>query len=157
MFRGVQSGRVDDKHRLKFPTLVHRRLLEVYGSGDVFITSANKKDVLVFPVREWEAGEQKLGQSAGNEDPLDAMRKQKIAFQMQHHGTEQSLDSQGRVLIPAVLREAVGMRSEVMMVWQGNRIALVAAERYQQKLEEMELDAEDHALAARLGLSDGTF
>ena len=140
MFRGVQTGRVDDKHRLKFPALARKKLEAAYSSSDVFITSLDGKDVKVFPTREWEAVEQSLSDKTEH-----GKQKNDLLFLANHFGADESLDNQGRILVPGTLREGSGMRGEVKMVWQSNHILVLSAERYQEKLART-TDIDDSAL-----------
>jgi len=151
MFRGLQTGRVDDKHRLKFPALVRKGFVEKYKSPNVFITSLDEQDVKIFPIAEWEVLERRLSQKSADGDDLDGERKNKILFLANHYGAEQSLDAQGRILIPGALREGPGMRGEISLLWQSNHILAMSAERYKQKAAEAKLDASDRKFAQNLG------
>jgi len=129
MFRGVQTASVDAKYRLKFPALARKRLDEEYSSSDVFITSLNGKDVKIFPLKEWETVESRLSEKSDH-----GKQKNDLLFLANHFGADESLDNQGRILVPGTLREGSGMRGEVKMVWQSNHILVLSAERYQEKL-----------------------
>lgn len=152
MFRGTQTGRVDDKGRLKLPALVRSCLEEEYREPKVFITSLDGEEVKVFPLREWESVETRLSEksSAGNES--DGEIKQKILFQANRFGAEETLDNQGRILVPAVLREAAGMRGEVKILWQSNHLFVVNAERFEAAADANTLTANDKRYAANLGV-----
>ena len=152
MFRGTQTGRVDDKGRLKLPALVRACLEEEYREPTVFITSIDGDEVKVFPLREWETVETRLSEksSAGNE--ADGEIKQKILFQANRFGAEETLDNQGRILVPAVLREAAGMRGEVKILWQSNHLLVVNAARFDEAAEANRLTPIDRRYAANLGI-----
>ncbi|MBI1354404.1 MAG: hypothetical protein GC160_08660 [Acidobacteria bacterium] len=151
MFRGLQTGRVDDKNRLKMPALVRKNLLEKYGSPDVFITSLDERDVKIFPIAEWEVLERRLSEKTAGAGDLDGERKNKILFLANHYGAEQSLDAQGRILIPGALREGPGMRGEISLLWQSNHILALSAERYKEKTAEAKMTDADKAFAQNLG------
>jgi MraZ protein len=152
MFRGTQTGRVDDKGRLKLPALVRSRMDEEYGEPKVFITSTDGEDVKVFPLREWITVEARLSEKspAGNE--ADGEIKQKILFQVNRFGADETLDNQGRILVPAVLREAAGMRGEVKILWQSNHLLVMNAARFEEATEANRLTAADKRYAANLGV-----
>ena len=151
MFRGLQTGRVDDKNRLKLPALVRNALLKRYESPDLFITSLDETDVKIFPIAEWEVLERRLSEKTPGAGDLDGERKNKILFLANHYGAEQSLDAQGRLLIPGALREGPGMRGEISLIWQSNHILALSAERYKQKAAEAKLNDADRAFAQNLG------
>jgi MraZ protein len=106
----------------------------------------------VFPLREWETVETRLSEksSAGNES--DGEIKQKILFQANRFGAEETLDNQGRILVPAVLREAAGMRGEVKILWQSNHLLVVNAARFDEAAEANRLTPIDRRYAANLGI-----
>ncbi len=152
MFRGTQTGRVDDKGRLKLPALVRSRMVEEYREPKVFITSLDGEEVKVFPLREWEAVETSLSNKSPDGNEADGEIKQKILFQVNRFGAEETLDNQGRILVPAVLREAAGMRGEVKILWQSNHLFVVSAARFEEAAEENRLTTIDKRYAANLGV-----
>ncbi len=152
MFRGTQTGRVDDKGRLKLPALVRSRMVEEYREPKVFITSLDGEEVKVFPLTEWEAVETSLSNKSPDGNEADGEIKQKILFQVNRFGAEETLDNQGRILVPAVLREAAGMRGEVKILWQSNHLFVVSAARFEEAAEENRLTAIDKRYAANLGV-----
>lgn len=147
MFRGVQTGRVDDKSRLKLPAAVKNRILEKYDSGEVFITSLNGDDARVYPLAEWVAVERSLSERTPGGDPQNAKRNKKLLFRANHFGADETLDNQGRILVPGPLRDGLGARSEVFLQWTGSCLLVLSAERYRQQLDEAALDDDDLAYA----------
>ncbi len=152
LFRGQQTARVDDKGRLKFPALVRQRLLKQYSDSHVFITSLDGEAVKIFPIQEWEIVEARLSEKSSDGKEIDGEVKDKILFQANKYGAEESLDNQGRILVPAVLRETAGMRGEVKMVWQSNHVLALSADRFDEAAFQKRLTAEDFKHAANLGV-----
>ena len=151
MFRGAHTGSVDDKFRLKMPALVRSALLAKYENPGVFVTSLTGKDVRVYPVSEWEAVERRLSQTSENAGPMDGDLKTKILLQANHHGADGALDNQGRILIPASLREEAGMRGEVHLTWSKNHVLVLSADAYRTRLG-AKLTKEEIAFAANAGV-----
>lgn len=152
MFRGAQSGNVDAKGRLKVSSLVQRRLKEQYASREVFITSLNGVEVAVFPIQEWEAVEARLAdKSAVGNQAADGAVKNKILFQANRYGAENTLDNQGRFLVPAVLRDSAGMRGEVKIQWQSNHMVVLSAANYDAAAAKNELSGDELQRAADYG------
>ena len=152
MFRGAQTGNVDAKGRMKLPSAVQRKLKEAYESGEFFITSLDGETVKVFPIQEWERLEARLAEkSTESNQAMDGSIKNKILFQANRFGSEETLDNQGRLLVPAALRDTAGMRGEVKLQWQANHIMVVSAERYGAMTVENKLTAEELGHAANLG------
>ena len=152
LFRGTQTGNVDAKGRLKLPARVRQHFEEAYADRDVFVTSLDGAAVKVFPLTEWEAVEARLSEKSTESKEIDGEVKDKILFQANKYGSEETLDNQGRMLVPAVLRETAGMSGEVRMVWQSNHIFVLSASRFEQEAEIKALTAADLRHAANLGV-----
>ncbi len=152
LFRGTQTGNVDEKGRLKLPVKVRQRFENRYEDRDVFITSLDGKVVKVFPLREWEAVETRLSEKSTESKDMDGEVKDKILFQVNKYGSEESLDNQGRVLVPAVLRETAGMSGEVKILWSSNHLLVLSASRFEEVAEQKTLTPEESKHAANLGI-----
>jgi MraZ protein len=107
MFRGNHQTRVDDKFRLKLPAEFKRLVDELYGPV-FYVTSLDGKSAQVYPMKEWEAIEAKIVQL----EPTDVEREefQKVTS---YYGQTVELDSQGRLLLPQVIRQVAQLTSEV--------------------------------------------
>ena len=110
MFRGNIPATVDGKGRLKIPTDFKVQLDEKYGQ-DFFVTSLDGRAVRVYPLPVWIKIEEKLA-------PLPSMNKAKKDFldRTNYWGQMARADGQGRILIPALLRESAGMQGEVAVI-----------------------------------------
>ncbi len=126
-FRGSYQATIDDKGRLKLPTRVKAQIEESYG-GRVFVTSIAPHEIRVYPLQEWEALEGRF-LARPSMDPL-------VQRLLEHanYGQEDEMDAQGRVLVPALLREAIGMTGEVVVSGRGRFLAVVARDRAQVEL-----------------------
>jgi MraZ protein len=125
---------------------------EEYGEPKVFITSTDGEDAKVFPLREWVDIEARLSGKSRVGNEADGEIKQKILFQVNRFGADETLDNQGRILVPAVLREAAGMRGEVKILWQSNHLLVMNAARFEEATEANRLTAADKRYAANLGV-----
>lgn len=152
LFRGTKSGRVDAKGRLKLPAFVQQRIDEEYGDRHMFITSLEGERVKVFPLREWEAVEARLKEKSTEGKDDDGQVKDKVLFQANRFGSEETLDNQGRILVPAVLRETAGMSGEVKIMWQANHILVFSGDRYERIAEQMKLLPDDFKHTSNLGI-----
>ena len=152
LFRGTQTSKVDAKGRLKLPARVRQRFEEAYKDRSVFVTSIDGTAVKIFPLKEWEVVEVRLSEKSTDNSEIDGEVKDKILFQANKYGSEETLDNQGRLLVPAILRETAGMSGEVRMVWQSNHLFVLNATRFEQEAESKSLSAEDFRHAANLGI-----
>lgn len=153
MFRGTQTGSVDAKGRLKLSAAVKRRLKGCYRRPEVFITSLDGKVAKVFPIREWEEVEAQLfGKSPGPAQQVSATVRNKILFQANRFGSEERVDAQGRVRVPAMLRDAAGLCGPVKVQWQSNHMLVLTEDLFNEAVEANRLSEDDMALAAGMGL-----
>src|SRR3989454_6451300 len=107
MLRGNYPATVDGKGRLKIPTTFKAYLDENYGP-DLYVTSLDGQSVRIYPFSVWREIEEKLA-------ALPSMNKSKKKFldRTNYWGQNARMDTQGRILIPSLLREAAAMRGEV--------------------------------------------
>ena len=126
-FRGSYQATIDDKGRLKLPSRLKTQLASWYGS-QVFITSLAPHELRVYPLSVWEELERRF-LARPSLDPL-------VQRLLEHanYGQEDEVDAQGRVLVPALLRDTAGMVGEVVVSGRGKFLAVVSRERAQAEL-----------------------
>src|SRR4051812_10005916 len=106
MFRGNHPARVDEKGRIKIPAEFKRTVDERYGT-QFYITSLDGKSAQVYPFEEWRVIEEKLMRL-----PSFNPTKKKFLNRANYYGQQVEMDAAGRVLIPAILRDAAGLEGE---------------------------------------------
>ncbi len=118
MFRGANLLAMDAKGRIAVPSR-YRQTLQDLCEGRLVITLDRSGCLLLYPEPEWLEVEQKLRQLPATNN--DARRLQRL---MVGHATELELDKQGRILLPAVLREVAALERHIMLVGQINKFEL---------------------------------
>ena len=129
MFTGVQTAFLDEEGRLNLPRSVSNGLDKEYRDRQLFVTSLDGESVKVFPLREWEVVEARLSDPSPEGNEPDGVLKDKILFQANRFGAEETLDDQGRLQVPRVLQKSAGMKDEVVMLWENNHIRVVSQSR----------------------------
>jgi len=104
--RGNCQAKVDEKGRLKIPAVFLEALKE-YGN-QFYITSAMGETARIYPMKVWGEIEDKLGRTSSTNKA-----KRKFLMRTSYYGQVVELDGQGRVLVPAVLRESAQVKGEV--------------------------------------------
>jgi len=104
--RGNCPARVDEKGRLKVPSVFLDELKE-YGT-QFYITSVTGESARIYPMKVWAELEDKLAKQ-----PASNQAKRKFLLRTSYFGQTVELDGQGRLLLPAVLRETAQMKGEV--------------------------------------------
>ena len=127
--RGSSATRIDEKGRLKVPT-VFRGVIQDQHGPDVFVTSVTGENVRIYPLPVWLEIERKLSQMPGN---LPA--RLKFLDRVNFYGQEGELDSQGRVVIPQHLRESASIVGDVRVFGRIDYIDVWNTERFAEKLQ----------------------
>lgn len=122
MFQGSFPYHIDDKGRLKMPAEF------VHGLGSSFtITRGQRGCLWILPEAEWRALVKKLE----SEHLID---QRALTLQRYFIGSAvtASLDGQGRLSVPPVLRDYAGIQHEVMVVGIGPKIELWSSAKWQE-------------------------
>ena len=130
MFRGNHPTRVDEKGRLKVPAEFKRVIDDKYGA-QFYITSLDGKVAQVYPFEEWERIEQKLA-ALSTFNPT----KKKFLTRTNYWGQVVEMDSQGRLLLPQLLRESAGLKGEVAVMGYLSRLEVQSMEGVRKDVEE---------------------
>jgi len=104
--RGNCPAKVDEKGRLKIPA-VFLDALKDYGN-QFYITSPTGVSARIYPMKVWSEIEDKLEKVSSQN-----RAKRKFLMRTSYYGQTVEIDGQGRVLVPAVLRESAQMKGEV--------------------------------------------
>jgi MraZ protein len=146
MLRGNQPTKVDEKGRLKIPTLF-RAEIEAEHGGEFYITSLYGDCARVYPFPVWNEIENKLSQAAMF-DP----KVKRFLRNTNYYGQMVNMDNQGRILIPSILRESAQIREEVTVMGALRYLEIWNAEIFRQKMMEDPLTESDEQALAALGL-----
>ncbi|MCW8922625.1 MAG: division/cell wall cluster transcriptional repressor MraZ [Gammaproteobacteria bacterium] len=117
-FRGINNVALDTKGRMAVPSRYRERVLEACG-GRLVVTVDPDSCLLVYPLPEWETIESKLIK-------LPSLNRQARSIQrlLIGHATECEMDGQGRILLPALLREYAGLGKKIVMIGQGKKFEI---------------------------------
>jgi MraZ protein len=144
--RGSAPARVEDKGRLKIPT-VFRGLIQDQQGPDVFVTSLKGDCVRIYPMPVWLDTERKL-QAMPSNHPA----RLKFLDRVNYFGQTCELDSQGRIVIPAHLREAASIAGEVRVFGRIDYLEVWNEERFAEKLRREQWTDDDGLLISEHGI-----
>lgn len=137
MFMGEYSHSIDAKNRLIVPSKFRETL------GDEFVVTKGLDGCLfVYDHKEWAAFEEKLKSL-----PLTNKDARKFVRFFLAGAASVEVDKQGRILVPAVLREFAELTKDVVLVGVASRIEIWSKERWEDTAgyEDMEEIAEHMA------------
>ncbi|QGU31847.1 division/cell wall cluster transcriptional repressor MraZ [Thermochromatium tepidum] len=146
MFRGVTIVNLDAKGRLAIPSR-HREQLEAMSGTRLVVTVDRDRCLLLYPESEWEIIERKFA-------TLPALDPKARALQRLYVGNAQEvdIDMQGRILLPAYLREFAALDKRVAFVGLGVKFELWDESAWRARTEAALNDLDLNALATDSGL-----
>jgi MraZ protein len=149
MFRGNYPTRMDEKGRLKIPADFKHELEERYSSsnGKFYVTSRNGKIAEVYPMEEWEKIEAKLDKL-----PTTNPAVQKFLDNTNYYGQVVEMDGQGRLLVPALLRESANLQGDVAVGGRLRYLQVRNNEAYKKHVEENPVTDEDNKSLSEFGI-----
>ncbi len=121
MFRGHSHLALDGKGRLAIPAR-YRELLQAQCAGRLIVTLDPSSCLLLYPFPEWEPIERKLN-ALPSFNPVSRLMQRVLVGS----ASDVEIDSAGRILLPAALRERVGLDKEAVLVGQGNKFEIWSA------------------------------
>jgi len=147
MLRGNHPARVDDKGRLKIPN-GFRTIVESHYGPELFVTSVTGEYVRLYPMSVWLEVERRLAAV-----PSTNPSKQRFLDRVNFFGQTASMDRQGRLLLPQMLRETAAMTGDVSVLGLQNHIAVWNLRRLQERLFKKEpFTEEDGRALAEFGI-----
>lgn len=117
-YRGINNLALDAKGRMAMPSRYRERLLESCG-GRLIVTVDRDHCLLVYPLPEWEVIEAKL-----NDLPSFNREARLLQRLLVGNATECEMDGQGRILLPAMLREFAALNKKIVIIGQGKKFEI---------------------------------
>ena len=147
MLRGNHPARIDEKGRLKVPN-GFRAAIEAQWGQELFVTSVTGEYVRLYPMAVWIEVEQRLAAV-----PSTHPSKLRFLERVNFFGQVATMDRQGRIVIPPLLRESAAMTGEVSVLGQQSHLAVWSLRRLQERLFKKEpFTDEDGRLLAEYGI-----
>ena len=111
MFMGQYEHTIDSKGRTIIPVKYRE------GLGETFVVTRGLDGCLfLYPSSEWQEFVDKLQKLPSSQ------KTRKIQRQFLSKAMEVTLDKQGRILIPSMLREHAGLKKDIVFVGMMNRV-----------------------------------
>lgn len=130
VFIGEYQHVLDSKGRVIMPSKFRE------GLGERFVVTKGLDHCLfVYPQNEWQEFERKLRTL-----PLTSKDARAFTRFFFAGATECELDKQGRILIPANLREYAELVKELVIIGVANRVEIWSKERWDEYNDEANLD-----------------
>ena len=137
MFKGTYEHRIDGKGRLPVPAALRRAL----APGEGLVVTLLDQCLAAYPAAEWAKLEAQLASMPAFSKPVKALTRR-----LASRAADCALDVQGRILLPAVLRSAAALGTNVVVVGVLNRFEIWAPEAWSGFLAESERLLDDVSL-----------
>lgn len=135
MFMGEYNHTIDAKGRLIIPAKFREQL------GDEFVVTAGLDGCLfVYGNNEWQTFEEKLRSL-----PISNLNARQFSRFFLSSANLCEVDKQGRILLPAKLRDCAKLEKEVTLVGVGTRIEIWSRDLWEEKNNFSELNMEEIA------------
>lgn len=128
MFLGTHTPRLDEKGRLFLPAKYREEL-----SGGLVITKGQERCLYVFPVEEFERITTALRAA-----PVTAKAVRDYSRVFFASASDEVPDKQGRVTIPAPLREYAGLSRDCVVIGANTRLEIWDARAWETYLSDQE-------------------
>ena len=134
---GHAPAKIDEKGRLKVPSGFRKIIADKYGE-DCFITSTDGERALVYPLPVWYDFQSRLAKV-----PSTSQAKAKLLERVNYFGQVATIDGQGRVLVPTILRNVAGIADDVVVLGNTDHLIVWNEERMKKRLSDAPLTADD--------------
>ncbi len=115
----------------------NREVVQLAADGKVVVTIDMREPcLLMYPLPEWEVVQRKL-EGLSNVNPRARLLQRLLIG----HATDLELDSNGRVLLPAMLRNHATLEKKLVLVGQGNKIEIWSEQKWHECMESWQGDA----------------
>ena len=130
MFMGEYNHSVDAKGRLIVPSKFREQL------GNEFVVTKGLDGCLfVYSQEEWKRIEESL-----REKPLTSKDARKFMRFFFAGAANCEVDKQGRILLPAHLREFAGLEKDVVLVGVGSRVEIWSKDKWETMNSDADMD-----------------
>ena len=135
MFEGASALTLDAKGRMSVPA-AYRALIRENGGGNVVITLDLNDDCLtMYTEFEWKLVQEKI-KTLPSFNPHVLKLKRIVVG----HAAKCSMDGNSRILIPPLLREAVGIDKRIALIGMTNKFEIWDEQAWARTLKEMKED-----------------
>lgn len=133
-FHGEYEATVDAKGRFLLPGGLKKQLPE--GEARFILSRGFEKCLTLYPLKSWEIIIAKISQLNDFDPKVRQFRRQFLGG-----ATEVELDSAGRMLLPASLKEYAGLGKDIVLAAALDRFEIWDAGKYKQLFEDFSPEA----------------
>ena len=125
MFTGEFEYRIDEKGRVPVPPRFRRQL-----EDGLVLSFSQDGCINLYPVAEWE----KIANKLNSNGPFETSKMRRLKRAIFATAFPAEMDGQGRITVPAKLREYAGIESDMVLVGMNNYMELWNKGKWQSEL-----------------------
>lgn len=133
-FHGEYEATVDAKGRFLLPGGIKKQLPQ--GDSRFIISRGFEKCLTMYPLKSWEIIVAKISKLNDFDPKVRQFRRQFLGG-----ATEVELDSAGRLLLPASLKEFAGLEKDIVLAAALDRFEIWDSSKYKQLFEDFSPEA----------------
>lgn len=141
MFRGINPINLDAKGRMAIPARYRDRISDLCEGHLVATIDTEARCLLLYPLPEWDLIQAKI-EALPSFNPA-ARRIQRLLI---GHATDLDMDANGRLLLPAPLRDYAELDKKVVLLGQGRKFE-IWSEAHWLSTRDQYLEDEDGGMA----------
>jgi len=148
MFRGFNQIALDSKGRMAIPTR-YRDELRANGGGRLIVTvNISERALWLYTLPVWEPIEAQVSAlPTFGRNAKDAARLKRYFL---GHATDVEMDANGRVLLPAPLRDYAQLGKQIVLAGQGNKFEIWSEANWSAQNDEWIAGLEEGPLSIEL-------
>jgi len=136
--RKIGQASIDVKGRLKLPA-DFAYFLEKRGVKKVFITTVDLRLARMYAITEWNVNESFFANASELSEEAED-----ISYLARYYGDDSTIDEQGRVLVPQVLRRLLGIEGQpVVLDWHKGRINIASKSIHDERMKRAEVNLQE--------------
>ena len=133
-FLGEYEATIDAKGRFLLPGGLKKQMPE--GTSTIVISRGFEKCLLIYPLKAWEAIEEKIKKLNDFNPKVNQFRTLFIGG-----ASYVDLDTAGRILLPPSLRDYAGLGKDITLASDIDKIKIWDSGKYKKLFEEISTDA----------------
>ena len=128
MLLGTHTPKLDEKGRIVLPAKFRDELAD-----GLVVTRGQERCIYVFSAKQFQSVHEKIAQA-----PVTSEEARRYLRVFLSGASDESVDKQGRVLLPQLLREYAGLNKELVIIGVGSRAEIWDAQSWSEYLAKNE-------------------
>ena len=139
MFLGEYNPNITEGSRISLP----KKFREQISRAEVILSKGFEKCIFVYDTQEWSSNVQKQVENLNG-----SLNKSDLERYLYTSATESAVDSQGRMVIPANLKDYAGIDTKTAVIGVGDHIEIWDQDKWQEHVEKISRELSANELSA---------